>query len=178
MSIDRVCERCQVKAPADAFRDDDGWSLKCAPCRRLLAGAHGPAIDRLAKARGYMGPTTQTPDHVNAPAHYTRLDPQPIDVIERWGLGFHEGQVVKYLARAGHKGEAVVCLKKARFYLDRLIAKRQAAAKDVEREAEEKMRGSLHCFQRGQCVTPNGGACWCACGGCGGEREAVRLGHK
>jgi hypothetical protein len=64
------------------------------------------------------------PDMVNNPPHYTRLSPQPIDVIESWGLGFNEGQVLKYVARAGHKegidhGED---LKKARYYLERAIA--------------------------------------------------------
>lgn len=61
-------------------------------------------------------------DDVTEPAHYTRLTPQPIDVIEAWGLGFHEGNIVKYIARAGHKGDRLTDLRKARVYLDRLIA--------------------------------------------------------
>lgn len=68
------------------------------------------------------------PDHdpVSNPSHYTRLDPEPLDVIEAWGLDFHRGQVVKYVARAGYKGEAdneLEDLRKAAFYLDRLVAK-------------------------------------------------------
>jgi hypothetical protein len=35
--------------------------------------------------------------------HYTSLSPEPIDVIEGWGLGFRLGNAVKYLARAGRK---------------------------------------------------------------------------
>ncbi|WP_301007617.1 DUF3310 domain-containing protein, partial [Faecalibaculum rodentium] len=36
------------------------------------------------------------------PDHY-RLNPEPIDVIRGWNLGFCLGNVIKYLARAGHK---------------------------------------------------------------------------
>jgi hypothetical protein len=60
-------------------------------------------------------------DSISAPAHYTRLSPQPLEVIESWGMGFHAGQVVKYLARAGHKGSELEDLLKAQFFLDRLI---------------------------------------------------------
>lgn len=41
------------------------------------------------------------PSHTT-PNHY-RLDPEPIDVIRGWDLGFCLGNVIKYLARAGHK---------------------------------------------------------------------------
>ena len=62
-------------------------------------------------------------DVVNSPPHYTRLHPQPIDIIESWGLGFHAAQVLKYIARAGHKDRKkfVEDLEKARFYLNRWI---------------------------------------------------------
>lgn len=44
-----------------------------------------------------------------------------IDAIEDWQLGFHLGNVVKYVARAGLKGDAIGDLKKARWYLDRHV---------------------------------------------------------
>lgn len=59
---------------------------------------------------------------VTSPAHYTRLAPEPIDVIERWGLGFHLGNAVKYIARHDAKG-GLDDLRKARWYLDRFIAR-------------------------------------------------------
>lgn len=64
-------------------------------------------------------------DPVSAPPHYTRLEPQPIDVIEAWNLGFYAAQVLKYIARAGFKepSKIVEDLKKARYYLDRWIKK-------------------------------------------------------
>lgn len=60
-------------------------------------------------------------DPVNHPDHYTRGGIETIDVIEAKGLGFHLGNAVKYLLRAGHKGDAVEDVKKARWYLDRWL---------------------------------------------------------
>jgi hypothetical protein len=59
---------------------------------------------------------------VNHPAHYTRGGVEVIDAIEAWELGFRLGNAVKYIARAGHKGDALEDLKKGRWYLDREIA--------------------------------------------------------
>ena len=59
-------------------------------------------------------------DPVNRPSHYARLDPEPIAVIEAWGLGYHEGSVVKYLSRWRHKG-GLQDLEKAAWFLARLI---------------------------------------------------------
>lgn len=61
------------------------------------------------------------PDPVNKPQHYTFGRFEVIDVIEDWQLGFHTGNVVKYIARAKHKGNELEDLRKARWYLDRAI---------------------------------------------------------
>jgi len=37
------------------------------------------------------------------PSYYTRLDPEPIQVILGWGLPFSVGCALKYVARAGYK---------------------------------------------------------------------------
>jgi hypothetical protein len=42
-------------------------------------------------------------DTVNHPPHYNFGKIEVIDVIDDWQLGFYEGQVVKYVARAKHK---------------------------------------------------------------------------
>ena len=62
-------------------------------------------------------------DPVARPRHYTFGSIEVIDAIEAWGLGFHLGNVVKYIARAGRKGSEIQDLKKARWYLDRAIHK-------------------------------------------------------
>ena len=43
-------------------------------------------------------------DSVAHPRHYTFGGIEVIDAIEAWSLGFHLGNVVKYVARAAHKG--------------------------------------------------------------------------
>lgn len=60
-------------------------------------------------------------ERVNHPAHYNAGKIEVIEAIEDWKLGFHDGNVVKYVARAPHKGNQLEDLKKARWYLDRAI---------------------------------------------------------
>jgi hypothetical protein len=62
-------------------------------------------------------------DPINSPSHYTFSDIEVIDVIEAWNLPYHLGNVVKYIARAPHKGKEYQDLLKAQFYLNRYIAK-------------------------------------------------------
>ncbi len=68
-------------------------------------------------------------DPVNHPPHYVRGGVEAIDVIEAWGLGFCLGNAVKYVSRAGHKDPAKTLedLRKARWYLDREIARLEGA---------------------------------------------------
>jgi len=60
-------------------------------------------------------------DAVNHPSHYTRGNIEVIDFIEDQQLPYHLGNVIKYIARAGYKGDKLEDLKKARWYLDRYI---------------------------------------------------------
>lgn len=62
---------------------------------------------------------------VDHPKHYNVGGIEVIDAIEAWGLGFNLGNVVKYIARADHKSNAVEDLEKARWYLDREIQRRK-----------------------------------------------------
>ena len=66
---------------------------------------------------------THISDPVSHPAHYCMGGIEVLDAIEAWGLGYHRGNAVKYIARAGRKDPAkeVEDLRKARFYLDREI---------------------------------------------------------
>lgn len=58
-------------------------------------------------------------DLVNHPPHYKSGGLECIDVIEAFGLGFHLGNAVKYILRAGKKGDRTEDLKKAAWYLSR-----------------------------------------------------------
>ena len=68
-------------------------------------------------------PIHRADDTIDHPSHYTYSCVEPIDVIEAWGLGFHLGCLLKYVCRAGRKGERLEDLKKARWYLDREICR-------------------------------------------------------
>ena len=73
-------------------------------------------------------------DIINHPQHYTLGKIEVIDFIEDKGLNFNLGNVVKYVARAGHKkssgksmdAKALEDLKKAQWYLNREISSREA----------------------------------------------------
>ena len=64
-------------------------------------------------------------DAVNKPAHYTDGKIEVIDFIEDKNLGFHLGNAVKYISRAGKKdpNKTVEDLQKAKWYLEREIRK-------------------------------------------------------
>lgn len=80
----------------------------------------------------YFMKTFMPDDPVSHPAHYTDGKIEVIDFIEDKGLGFHLGNAVKYIARAGKKDpdKAVEDLEKARWYLDREIRRRKDGADD------------------------------------------------
>ncbi len=79
-----------------------------------------------AKAAEDTGhPITKAPDMVNRPPHYNTAEIETIDAIRAaTGDGYHyhlQGTVLKYLWRYRYKGKPLEDLKKARWYLDRLI---------------------------------------------------------
>jgi hypothetical protein len=62
-------------------------------------------------------------DNVNHPKHYTN-HPSGVECIEvTEHMNFCVGNAIKYLWRAGLKGEQVEDLRKARWYIDREIAR-------------------------------------------------------
>jgi len=67
------------------------------------------------------------PEMVNHPAHYGGADDpfEPIKIIEALGLGFHTGNALKYLLRAGRKPgqEYRRDLEKAIWYLNRELGR-------------------------------------------------------
>ena len=62
-------------------------------------------------------------DNVNHPSHYTSGKIEVIDFIEDKELGFHLGNAVKYISRAGRKNpdKTVEDLRKAVWYINRQI---------------------------------------------------------
>jgi len=81
-----------------------------------------------------MSPITKKPVIVNPDAvqvggdHYKGHKIQVWDAIHDWGLGYFSGNVIKYVARHQQKN-GIEDLKKARHYLDKLIAVWEAKTK-------------------------------------------------
>lgn len=69
--------------------------------------------------------------NVTHPTHYNSGKIEVIEAIEDWKLGFHRGNAIKYIARAGKKDPAkeIEDLEKADWYIQREI-ERLKAAKD------------------------------------------------
>ena len=74
-------------------------------------------------------------DRVNSPSHYTSGKQEAIDIIEAAikdaptpGKGMLQGQVLKYMLRVWLKDNPIEDLKKARWYLDRLIDQLESSA--------------------------------------------------
>jgi len=66
-------------------------------------------------------------DPVNHPSHYTG-HPSGVECITiTEHFNFCLGNAIKYIWRAGEKGDALEDLKKARWYLDREIQRREVA---------------------------------------------------
>lgn len=74
--------------------------------------------------------TTQKHDPVNHPKHYTN-HPSGIECIQiTEHMGFNLGNALKYIWRCDLKKDAIEDLEKAKWYLEREIAKRRAEAVD------------------------------------------------
>lgn len=74
----------------------------------------------------------QPADNVNHPAHYTSGKIEVIDFIEDKELGFHLGNAVKYISRAGRKNpdKIVEDLQKAVWYINREIQRLECVEND------------------------------------------------
>lgn len=70
-------------------------------------------------------PRKNEPDAVQSPAHYQLGGIEAIDVIDESvndPASFYRGNAIKYLLRAGRKGDAHEDLRKARYYIDRELS--------------------------------------------------------
>ncbi len=76
--------------------------------------------------------TTGQHDPVNHPKHYT-AHPSGVECIDiTQHMGFCLGNAVKYIWRADLKGSAIQDLRKARWYIDREMEKRDAEQRRIE----------------------------------------------
>lgn len=73
-------------------------------------------------------------DNIN-PKYY-KGKVEVIDAIEAWGLNFHRGNAIKYIARAGKKNKEkeVEDLEKAVWYINREIQRLEKLKKNKDRK--------------------------------------------
>jgi len=69
-------------------------------------------------------------DGVNNPPHYTKGSLETIEVMEEQMskerfLGYLEGNIIKYVSRYEHKKNPIEDLKKAQWYMNKLVEKRE-----------------------------------------------------
>ena len=105
-----VKQEMDIRKRKLAFEISKGRKLQGAKDWKLVAlSTSGKSITDMIREQG--GPTDEEmmnappkSDPVNHPAHYKIGGIETIDFIEAKGLGYHIGNVVKYITRAGHKG--------------------------------------------------------------------------
>jgi hypothetical protein len=108
---------------ADTCPKHRGWRTKKLLADKLRV-ASTPTL--LTESAVPVRPEPNTVDH---PRHYNVGKIEAITVIEDWNLGFNLGNAVKYIARADHKGNAVEDLKKALWYIQRELDRRNTVAR-------------------------------------------------
>ncbi|WVP99987.1 hypothetical protein [Synechococcus phage MA10] len=85
-------------------------------------------------------------DAVNRPSHYAEgRQYEPIAVIEDWELGYHLGNALKYISRAGRKDNITQDLRKAVWYIERHIEALEE--KTVEPEPVSRKAGFVDIYQ-------------------------------
>ena len=104
---------------------------KISPSTAKLASAEIAKIANLLVKYGFLQYASQserdhgmsTPDPVNHPPHYT-AHPSGVECVQiTEHMNFCLGNAMKYLWRAGLKGDAVEDLKKANWYIEREISR-------------------------------------------------------
>nr|DAJ18379.1 MAG TPA: nucelotide kinase [Caudovirales sp. ctHRs2] len=120
VSKELTCEGCNTTFVHTKEKAQGRWPKYCPECL--------PKYSKVPKKKEVaVEPEVKTvelpkqEDVINHPSHYTRGKIEVIDFIEDQQLPYHLGNVIKYIARAGYKGDKLEDLKKARWYLDRYI---------------------------------------------------------
>ena len=92
-------------------------------------------IDDQSDPGSWAEALSMRPDAVNSPSHYTFGGIETIDFIEaklspEEFAGYCRGNMLKYVARAGHKDDAGQDMRKALWYGQRWLRARDAGAKE------------------------------------------------
>ena len=119
-----TCEACGETFTHRKDKSAGRWPKYCPECLPKYSKVPKKKEEVIQTIEEEVMQTVAEPkqeDVINHPSHYTRGKIEVIDFIEDQQLPYHLGNVIKYIARAGHKGDKLEDLKKARWYLDRYI---------------------------------------------------------
>lgn len=128
VSKELTCEGCGVTFVHTKEKAQGRWPKYCPECLPKYSKvpkkkevAVEPVAQTIEETEVKTIELPKQEDVINHPSHYTRGKIEVIDFIEDQQLPYHLGNVIKYIARAGYKGDKLEDLKKARWYLDRYI---------------------------------------------------------
>jgi hypothetical protein len=94
---------------------------------RIRIGKTLDALEHKNKSRSDVNPAPDLTDAVNHPQHYTE-HPSGIECIQiTEHMGFNLGNAIKYIWRSDLKNDAIEDLRKAAWYINREIQKRENA---------------------------------------------------
>ena len=120
----KVLHMSTSKAPAMPFKEEAERIFELTKGRERMHPVTGKMLMQgMPMVEDKVTMIEPQADNVNHPAHYKTGGIETIDFIEAKGLSYHLGNVVKYIARADSKGSREEDLLKARWYLNREIAK-------------------------------------------------------
>lgn len=128
VSKELTCEGCGTTFIHKKEKAQGRWPKYCPECLPKYSKvpkkkevAVEPVAQTIEEPEVKVVEVPKNEDVINHPSHYTRGKIEVIDFIEDQQLPYHLGNVIKYIARAGYKGDKLEDLKKARWYLDRYI---------------------------------------------------------
>lgn len=128
VSKELTCEGCNTTFVHTKEKAQGRWPKYCPECLPKYSKvpkkkevAVEPVAQTIEEQEVKVVELPKKEDVINHPSHYTRGKIEVIDFIEDHQLPYHLGNVIKYIARAGYKGDKLEDLKKARWYLDRYI---------------------------------------------------------
>lgn len=130
VSKELTCEGCGVTFVHTKEKAQGRWPKYCPEClpkyskvpkKKEVQTIGEEVMQTIAEKITQTFAEPKKEDVINHPSHYTRGKIEVIDFIEDQQLPYHLGNVIKYIARAGYKGDKLEDLKKARWYLDRYI---------------------------------------------------------
>lgn len=116
VSKELTCERCGTAFIHTKEKAQGRWPKYCPEC--LPKYSKVPKKKEVAVAQTIEEQEVKVvelkEDVINHPSHYTRGKIEVIDFIEDQQLPYHLGNVIKYIARAGYKGDKLEDLKKSK----------------------------------------------------------------